>query len=69
MINAASSSVKFAIYDATKENRLLQRQIEGIGLAPHFKIRDAKGRVVEDRRFPSERYDHDAATSSRGGSS
>jgi hypothetical protein len=60
--NAGSSSVKFAIYDATKEIRLFQGQIEGIGLAPHLTIRDDKGRVVEDRRFPSEGYDHDAAT-------
>ncbi len=62
VINAGSSSVKFAIYDATKEIRLFQGQIEGIGLAPHLTIRDANGSVVEDRRFPSEGYDHDAAT-------
>ena len=62
VINAGSSSVKFAIYDATKEIQLFQGQIEGIGLAPHLTIRDAEGRVVEDRRSPSEGYDHDAAT-------
>src|SRR5271166_4371934 len=62
VINAGSSSVKFAIYDATKEIRLFQGQIEGIGVAPHFTIKDAEGRVVEDRSFPSKGYDHDAAT-------
>jgi len=62
VINAGSSSVKFAIYGVTEEIRLFQGQIEGIGVAPHFTIADAKGSVVEDRRFPSEGFDHDAAT-------
>jgi acetate kinase len=62
VINAGSSSVKFAIYSATEEIRLFQGQIEGIGVAPHFTIKDAKGSVVDDRRFVSEGYDHEAAT-------
>ena len=63
VINAGSSSVKFAIYEATTEERCLFRgQIEGIGVAPRLSIADAKGGTVEDRAFPSEGFDHDAAT-------
>lgn len=63
VINAGSSSVKFAIYEATTEERCLFRgQIEGIGVAPRLSIADAKGGTVEDRAFPSRGFDHDAAT-------
>ncbi len=47
VINAGSSSVKFAIYQATKDERCLFRgQVEGIGVAPRLKIADDKGGVV-----------------------
>jgi acetate kinase len=63
VINAGSSSVKFAIYEATSEERCLFRgQIEGIGVAPRLTIANAKGSAVEDRAFSSEGFDHDAAT-------
>ena len=63
VINAGSSSVKFAIYEATSEERCLFRgQIEGIGVAPRLTIANAKGGAVEDRAFSSEGFDHDAAT-------
>ena len=63
VINAGSSSVKFAIYEATSEERCLFRgQIEGFGVAPRLTIANAKGGAVEDRVFSSEGVDHDAAT-------
>ena len=63
VINAGSSSIKFALYEATsEETRLFRGQIDGIGVAPHLTITDSKGGVVEDRAFPSEGFDHDAAT-------
>lgn len=63
VINAGSSSVKFAIYEATKEERRHFRgQIEGIGVKPHLRIEDAEDRVVEERALPPQGYDHDAAT-------
>ena len=63
VINAGSSSVKFAIYEATSEERWLFRgQIEGIGVAPRLTIANAKGGAVEDPAFSSEGFDHDAAT-------
>jgi acetate kinase len=63
VINAGSSSVKFAIYEATKEGRRHFRgQIEGIGVKLHLRIDDAEDRVVEDRPLPAEGFDRDAAT-------
>jgi acetate kinase len=62
VINAGSSSVKFAIYQATKDERCLFRgQVEGIGVAPRLKIADDKGGVVEDRIQPAQGFDHGAA--------
>ena len=63
VINAGSSSIKFAIYQATKDERCLFRgQIEGIGVAPRLKIADDKGGVVEDRTLAAQGFDHGAAT-------
>ena len=63
VINAGSSSVKFAIYEATREDNCLFRgQIEGIGVAPRLTIADTKGAAVEDRNLSSDGFDHDAAT-------
>ena len=62
MINAGSSSVKFAIYQATRDERCLFRgQVEGIGVAPRLEVADDKGGVVEDRILPAQGFDHDAA--------
>ncbi len=63
VINAGSSSVKFAIYQATKDERCLFRgQVEGIGIAPRLKIEDGKGNVVEERTLSAQGFDHGAAT-------
>ena len=63
VINAGSSSIKFAIYDAADESCCLFRgQIEGIGATPHLRVADGKGGVVEDREFQPEGFDHEAAT-------
>ena len=53
VINAGSSSIKFALYEATsEETRLFRGQIDGIGVAPHLTIADSKGGVVETAPFP-----------------
>jgi acetate kinase len=63
VINAGSSSVKFAIYQATKDERCLFRgQVEGIGVAPRIRITDGRGSVVEDRTLRAQGFDHAAAT-------
>jgi acetate kinase len=62
VINAGSSSVKFALYHAEKDERCLFRgQVEGIGAKPRFKVADADGRVVEERDFDGQGFDHGAA--------
>ncbi len=63
VINAGSSSIKFAIFDATKEERRRFRgQIEGIGTAPHLHVFDATGAKVDDRSFEPQGFDHGTAT-------
>ena len=63
VLNAGSSSIKFAIYEASGEQRLFFRgQVEGIGVKPHLKLVDTAGAVVEERSFESEGFDHDTAT-------
>ena len=52
VINAGSSSIKFAIYEASDNQRcLFQGQVEGIGVKPHLKVSDAAGAGVEERSF------------------
>jgi acetate kinase len=62
VINAGSSSIKFALYAATDEALLFRGSIEGIGLAPHLRIQDAIGTTVADQRWPEEGLDHRGAT-------
>ena len=62
VINAGSSSIKFALYDAVREETSLFRgQIGGIGVAPRLSVVDAKGEVVKEHAFKSESFDHAAA--------
>jgi acetate kinase len=63
VINAGSSSVKFAQYGTGSDVDLLFRgQVEGLGVAPHLRISDAQGNTVADQTWPAEGFDHAAAT-------
>jgi acetate kinase len=62
VINAGSSSIKFAVHDLEEGPPLLRGQIEKIGIAPALKVRDATGKTVMERTWPAEGFDHDAAT-------
>jgi acetate kinase len=62
VINAGSSSIKFALYDADDEALLFKGQIEEIGLAPRLKIRDSRGGVIRTSEWPEGGLDHRAAT-------
>ena len=63
VINAGSSSIKFAIYEASDNERcLFQGQVEGIGVKPHLKVADAAGAGIEERSFDPHGFDHGAAT-------
>lgn len=63
VLNAGSSSVKFALYEAGQDESLLFRgQIEGIGVGPHLKARDATGTTVAEQRWSKGELDHGSAT-------
>ena len=63
VINAGSSSVKFALYEAEKDERCLFRgQVESIGVKPRLKVTDAGGRTIDEREFATQAFDHDAAS-------
>jgi acetate kinase len=63
VINAGSSSVKFAVYEASGEAHVLFRgQVEGIGTTPHLTIEDTDSRVVAEQNWPANGFDHVTAT-------
>lgn len=63
VINAGSSSVKFALYEAAGDVPMLFRgQVEGLGVAPHMKMTDTTGKTVAERNWTAGSFKHDAAT-------
>src|SRR6478609_4478805 len=59
VLNAGSSSVKFALYEAGDTGALLFRgQVEQLGLAPRMKVVDAEGETVTRRRWTNDQLDH-----------
>jgi acetate kinase len=62
VLNAGSSSIKFAVYDVAGAIQRLHGQIEGIGTAPHLRIAGQAGDVLAERRWPVDELDHDGAT-------
>ncbi|SEN93891.1 acetate kinase [Rhodospirillales bacterium URHD0017] len=63
VLNAGSSSIKFALYESGRDEALLFRgQIEGIGVAPHLKALDGAGTVVAEENWDKGSLDHHAAT-------
>jgi acetate kinase len=63
VLNAGSSSIKFALYEAGRDGALLFRgQVESIGLAAHLEATDPSGAVVADCRWGEGELDHRGAT-------
>ncbi|MBN9560010.1 MAG: acetate/propionate family kinase [Alphaproteobacteria bacterium] len=63
VLNAGSSSIKFAIYGAGDDLPLrLRGQIEAIGVAPKLKVSDAAGRTLAEQGWKANELDHAAAT-------
>ena len=63
VLNAGSSSIKFALYEAGKDGPLLYRgQVERIGSAAHLKAVDVSGAVVAEGDWPKGALDHRGAT-------
>ncbi|MFV0438261.1 MAG: acetate/propionate family kinase [Desulfopila sp.] len=52
VINAGSSSIKFSLFDQVEHEQMrlvCSGQIEGIGVSPHFKVRDGCGQCVAEK--------------------
>jgi acetate kinase len=66
VVNAGSSSIKFAIYPAESgqggKAALFHGALDGIGHAAHLKVRDSKGKAVADLTLANP-SDHEAALS------
>ena len=63
VLNAGSSSIKFALYEAGRDGALLfHGQVENIGLAAHLAVTDASGATVAERRWGKGELDHHGAT-------
>jgi acetate kinase len=59
VINAGSSSIKFALYaDGGEGNLLFRGQMEKLGVAPRLHITDAIGEVLVDREWAPDAIDH-----------
>ena len=62
VLNAGSSSIKFALYEDGQSEALLYRgQVEKIGVAPRLSVSGARGEKVAERNWPAEGFDHRAA--------
>ena len=63
VLNAGSSSIKFAVHGAAMPAALvLNGQIESIGLSPRLRLRDGSGATIEERSWDKKGFDHAAAT-------
>ncbi len=63
VLNAGSSSIKFAVRGAPPELALmLKGQIEAIGVAPHLEVKDAAGVQIHEQKWPAAGFDHESAT-------
>ena len=54
-LNAGSSSLKFAVFERGADSEIVpvsRGEIEGIGTAPRFIVHDAKGAVLDEKRWP-----------------
>ena len=63
VINAGSSSIKFALFEEDGEQRLLFRgQIENIGVGPRLTVHDSAGEKVSENEWGAKDLDHGSAT-------
>jgi acetate kinase len=63
VVNAGSSSIKFAVFDAAAGPALrLKGVIEGIGATPRAKLSDPAGKILVEEQPDATGFDHAAAT-------
>src|ERR1700740_3627944 len=60
VINAGSSSIKFAVYEG--EAALFRGRVEGVGVSPRLRVADAAGAPIVDQNLAAEALNHAAAT-------
>jgi len=64
VINAGSSSIKFALYPfGANQPAAFRGQVERIGSAPHLTVHNAGRRQVADQQWSAEGFDHRKAAS------
>jgi acetate kinase len=63
-LNAGSSSIKFSIFALGDMSRpRFKGQLEKIGVAPALKVLDEEDNLVNEKTWPAEGFDHQAAAS------
>ena len=63
VMNAGSSSIKFALFQHSSDNELLfGGQVEQIGVAPRLTVKDADGATMLETQWPANELDHRTAT-------
>jgi len=63
VINAGSSSIKFAIYDSDPaEAALFRGQVAQIGVSPNLRVTNARGEAIVEQSWAAEGLDHRVAT-------
>jgi acetate kinase len=63
VLNAGSSSIKFALFETDVDERLLFRgQIENIGVAPRMSVEDADGKQLVEESWDATKLDHGSGT-------
>jgi acetate kinase len=63
VLNAGSSSIKFALYEPGAGGALLIRgQVERIGQVPRLEAKDDAGKILAERAWSDGKLDHEAAT-------
>jgi acetate kinase len=63
VINAGSSSIKFALFEGGAGSAVLFRgQVENLGVAPKLTVKDAGGEGILERSWPASELDHASAT-------
>jgi acetate kinase len=64
VLNAGSSSIKFALYsEGAHQPATFRGQIEGIGTSPRLSVKDEGGKLVAEEEWPKDALDHRQATS------
>jgi acetate kinase len=63
VLNAGSSSIKFALYStASAESVLFRGQVQQIGVSPRLRVANAHSETIAEKSWPAEGFDHHAAT-------